>query len=147
MYNSVICHLYIILCVYHPKSSLLPPPFIPPFTLFYLPPHPFPLIITILFSGSVNFLFYFLLRFILSPFSPSPSNLPLLTAVNLFSVSMSLFLFCLLVYFVHLIPHMSEIIWHLSFSDWLISLSIMFSRPIHTATKGKKILFLTMTTI
>ena len=30
MHNSIIHHLYILLCVYHPKSSLLPPPFIPP---------------------------------------------------------------------------------------------------------------------
>ena len=32
---------------------------------------------------------------------------------------------------------MSEIIWHLSFFDWLISLSIIFSRSIHAAAKGK----------
>ena len=30
---------------------------------------------------------------------------------------------------------MNEIIWYLSFSDWLISLSIMFSRSIHTIAK------------
>ena len=50
---------------------------------------------------------------------------------------MSLFLFCLLVQFVHQIPHMSEIIWYLFFSDWLLSLSIMFSRSIHAVAKGK----------
>ena len=32
---------------------------------------------------------------------------------------------------------MGEIIWYLSFSDWLISVSIMFSRSIHTVAKGK----------
>ena len=32
---------------------------------------------------------------------------------------------------------MSEIMWYLSFSDWLISLSIIFSRAIHVVTKGK----------
>ena len=35
---------------------------------------------------------------------------------------------------------MSEFIWYLSFSDWLISLSIMFSRSIH-ATQGKIFFF------
>ena len=29
MYNSTTHHLYIVLCVHHPKSSLLPSPFIP----------------------------------------------------------------------------------------------------------------------
>ena len=57
------------------------------------------------------------------------------------SLSMSLSFFCLLVQFVHSIPHMSEIIWYLPFSDWLISLSIMFSRSIHTVTKGKIFFF------
>ena len=49
-----------------------------------------------------------------SPFSPSTSSTPALTAVSL--LSMSLFLFHLLVYFVNQIAHMSEIIWYLSFS-------------------------------
>ena len=53
------------------------------------------------------------------------------------SPSMSLSPFSLLVQFVHYIPHMNEIIQYLSFSDWFISLSIMFSRSIHTVTKGK----------
>ena len=30
LYNSIIHHLYIVLCVHHPNSSLLPSPFIPP---------------------------------------------------------------------------------------------------------------------
>ena len=51
------------------------------------------------------------------------------------SPSMSLSLFSLLVQFVHQIPHMSEVIWYLFFSDWLISLSIMFSSLIHTVAK------------
>ena len=54
------------------------------------------------------------------PLPPSP-----LTAVCLFHVSTPLFLICSSVYFVHQIPHVSEIIWYLSFSDWLISLSII----------------------
>ena len=54
------------------------------------------------------------------------------------SLSINLSLFCLLVQAVYWIPHMSELIWYLSFSDWLIiSLSIMFSRSIHVAAKGK----------
>ena len=36
---------------------------------------------------------------------------------------------------------MSEIIWYLSFSDWFISLSIMFSRSIHALTKDKIFFF------
>ena len=43
--------------------------------------------------------------------------------------------------FVHQIPHLNGIIWYLSFSDWLISLSIMFSGSIHTVAKGKIFFF------
>ena len=52
-----------------------------------------------------------------SPFSPSPHPQPLsyLATIKMFSVSMSLFPFCLFIYFVFQIPHVSEIIWHLSF--------------------------------
>ena len=53
-----------------------------------------------------------------------------------------LFLFCSLVYFVHWIPHISEIIWWLSFSDWLISLSIIISRSIHSVTRVKSFFFM-----
>ena len=49
--------------------------------------------------------------------------------------------FSLLAQFVHWIPHVSEIIWRLSLSDWLISLSIMFSMSIHTVAKGKIFFF------
>ena len=72
--------------------------------------------------------------------SSSPILLPS-TAVSPFSVSLILFLFCLLVYFVHHIPHVSEIIWYLSFSDWLISLNIVISRSIHAFAKGKTFFF------
>ena len=41
LYNSTIHHLYIILCVHHPESSLHPSPFIPPYSLLP-PPSPFP---------------------------------------------------------------------------------------------------------
>ena len=36
---------------------------------------------------------------------------------------------------------MIEIIWYLSFSDWLIPLSIVFSRSIHAVAKGNILLF------
>ena len=57
------------------------------------------------------------------------------------SPSMSPSTYFLLVQFVHQIPHISEIIWYFSFSDWLISLSIMFSRSIYTVTNGKIFFF------
>ena len=53
-----------------------------------------------------------------------------------------LFFFCLLVYFAHQIPHISEIIWYLSFPDWLISFSIIISRSIHAIAKHKIFLWL-----
>ena len=60
-----------------------------------------------------------------------------LATISLFSVFMSLFLFCLLIYIVLQIPHISKISWYLSLSDWLISLSIIPSRSIHAAANGK----------
>ena len=71
-----------------------------------------------------------------SPYSP-------LTFISLFNMSMPLFLFCSSHYFVHSIPHVSEIIWYLSFSDWLISFSIILFRPIHAVAKGKLSFFFT----
>ena len=53
--------------------------------------------------------------------SIAPTPLLLVTTIVL-SVCVSEFQFC--------IPHMSEIIWSLAFSDWLTSLSIIFSRSI-----------------
>ena len=115
------------------------------------------------------FYIYFLLYFFhyhLSPLYPSPRNhytvvhvneyflcfaqsfYPLTTPARVVSLlSMSLSLQCLLVPFVHQISHMSEITWYLSFSNWLISLSIMFSRSIHAVTKGKTSLFLKLSSI
>ena len=101
------------------------PPDLPPLT------PPFPLVISILLSVSMIF-FLIPSPFSLSPLTPSP-----LTAVSLFSLSMSLFLFCLLVYSVHQSPHMREIIWYLSFSDLLVSLSIILSWFIHAVIKGR----------
>ena len=83
VYNSIIHHLYIVLCAHHPKSSLLPSPGIP-----FRPPStslqsPFRLVITILLSASMWFFS------IPSPFSPSPQCLSPLIAVSLFSISES----------------------------------------------------------
>ena len=43
VHNSILHLLSIVLCVHYPKLSLIPLPFIPLFTLFYLPRPPFPL--------------------------------------------------------------------------------------------------------
>ena len=79
----------------------------------------------------------------LPPFPPlSPPTSPLVM-VSLFLISMSLVLFCSLVYFVHYISLTSEIIWYLTFTAWLISLSIMLSSSIHVVTKGRRCLLYT----
>ena len=44
---------------------------------------------------------------------------------------------CFCFYFVHQIPHISEIIWYLSFSDWHSSLNLTISRSIDVVVKGK----------
>ena len=81
VYNSIIHHLYIILCVHYPKSSLLPSPFIPLLPSPTCPQPCFPLVINILLCIS-RFLFF--------------CRIPL-TVFSLFSVSMCLFLFCLFI--------------------------------------------------
>ena len=131
VYNSTLHHLYIVLCVHHPKSRLLPSPFIPLYSLLP-PPPPFSLVITILLSVPMRIFFN-----LLNPctFFTQPLQFPFpLTALSLFSESTSLFLFCLFIVF---ISHINEITWYLSFPDWLISLSIMLSRSIHAVTEDK----------
>ena len=125
-----------------PQVSLCPSPFHPPFPS-PTSSHPFPLAVATLILRSMSFvcLFSFSAQS-LSPHTMAPPP----AAVSLFSVSMSLFLFCLLVYFVYQIPNISEIIWYLSFCDWLITLSIMLSRSIHDVAKGK-IFFLWLSSI
>ena len=54
---------------------------------------------------------------IASPFFTQPPTPSHLATIKMFSVSMSLFLFCSFTYCVFSIPHVSEIIWYLSFSD------------------------------
>ena len=96
---------------------------------------------------SVHGLCIYVLRLIPPPcFIQHPQNLPLIS-VSLFPVSLPLFLFCSSVYFVHQIPHMSEIVWYLSFANWLISLSILFSRSIHAVMKGENSFLLTASSI
>ena len=76
-------------------------------------------------------------------FQPVLTSCLPLTTVSMFYVSMPLVLFCLVVYFVHQIPIVSEIIWYVSFTDWLISLRIRVSSSIHAVTKGKNSFFFT----
>ena len=48
----------------------------------------------------------------------------------------------LLVYFIYQIPCIGEIIWYFSFTHWVISLSIIFSRPISAVEKDQSSFFL-----
>ena len=70
VYSSIMDHLYIVLCAHHPKSSVLPPPFIPPHPL--LPPLSLP-------SGhhhSVGCIYELIIFLCLipSPFLPGPQS-------------------------------------------------------------------------
>ena len=75
---------------------------------------------------------------------PPPLSPPLspLVTVSLFFISMSLIIFCLLFSFVDYVPFKGEIIWYLSLTAWLISLSIMLSRPSNAMVKGRSSSFL-----
>ena len=66
--NATIRHLYIVLCVHHPRSSLLSSPLLP-YTPSTFSPLPFPPVIPILISVSMRFLF-----FIPSPFFTQHHN-------------------------------------------------------------------------
>ena len=54
VYDSIIHHLYIVLCVHHPKLNFLPSPFISAIPFSASPP-PLPLVITILLPMSTQF--------------------------------------------------------------------------------------------
>ena len=95
VYNSIIPHLYTVLCVHHPKSNLLSSPFVTPIFSSNSSHPSHSLVTTMQLSVSMRFLFAYSLHV----FHPAP-QIPL-TAVSLFSVSLSQFLFCMLVYFVH----------------------------------------------
>ena len=139
MHNSVTHHLYTVLYVHHPMSSLLPSPLIPAL-LSSTFPHPFP-------SGNHHTIVYvheFLgfFFFLLNPFtfftqSPKPLSLWQLSVCTLYLWVYFYFisLFCSLDY-TYQWDHTV-----LSFSDWLISLSIVLSRSIHAVTKGKSSFF------
>ena len=78
-----------------------------------------------------------------SPTSPHYSSpLSPLVTVNLFFISMTLVIFCLLVCFVGQVPIIHEIIWYLSFTSWLISLSIMLSSSIYAVANDRRSFFL-----
>ena len=126
MYNSVTRHLCIVLCVHHPKWSLLPSLFVPP-----LPSSTsltaFPLVITILLSVSVRFYFFCLIP---SPFLPSPPKPPASDScqpVLCVCESVSILVVGLVC---SQIPRITEIMWYLPFCDWLTSLSLMLSGSI-----------------
>ena len=133
MYNSIIHHLYIPLCVHHPKSRFF---FVTIYHPLYplLSPHtPFSPVITILLSVSMRvfFLTYFIFFTQTLP-TPHPSK-GSQSVLCICAQSVSI----LFVYFVQQIPHISEITWYLSFSDQLISFSIIPARSIHAIAKGK----------
>ena len=110
VYNSIIHYLYIVLRVHHPKSSLLPSPFICHLPSYTCPHPPLPLVITILLSVSINF---FLLNSF-TYFTQSSNPLPSDSCQSVLCVSESVPI--LLVYFALYIPHASKIIWYLSLS-------------------------------
>ena len=75
---------------------------------------------------------------LLNPFTffhPGPWHPSILAIIRFFCMSM--FLFCLFMYFVLQITRISEIIWYFSFFVWLISLSIIPSRSTHVVANGK----------
>ena len=125
-------------CITHPspQAKSLSTPSLPSAHLHLHPPHP------LLWPSPHCCLCLCVIYtlFLVNPFAffhPVPPPPFPLTPVTLLHVSMPLFLLYPSVYFVHQIPHMSEIIWYLSFSDHLISLSIIISRSIHAVTKDK----------
>ena len=60
---------------------------------------------------------------------PSPYFIQSPFLHSLWQLSVCSICTCLCFYFVHYIPHMSEIIWCLCFTDWLLSLSIITPSP------------------
>ena len=103
-----------------------------PHTLFHLHPppshsHNHPTVVCLwILSLSPSFLDQFL-----TPKIPTPE-------LSACSLSGSLSLFCLFIWFIRF--HLCKKLYG-TFSDWLISLGIMFSRFIHTVSKGKTVFF------
>ena len=76
-------------------------------------------------------------------FSPSPSfsspttNILSNSCQSVYSVFSCLCFYFVLWLIIHYIPHVSKIMWYLSFSDWLISLSIVNSKPTHAVARWR----------
>ena len=123
VYNSIIHYLYIVLCVHYQSQVfcyhlyLLYPLLLPPTTP--LPSGHHHTVVCV-----CEFFLLSMFSLVSSFFNPAPQHPYPLTAVSLLSVSISLFLFCLLAYVIHYIPHVCEIIWCLSFRDHFCSLFI-----------------------
>ena len=125
----IICMLY---CAHHPKPCLLPSPFIlllPTSTSLPTLPsgnhHTAVCLYEVVFFQSPSY------------FSPgSPNSFPSVSCESVLCVYESVSIL-FLSFLLHQILHISEIIGYMSFSDWLISLSIIFSRSIHAVAKGK----------
>ena len=104
MYSSLIRHLYIVLCVHHPKSSLLPSSFIPPL------PCSTPALLP---SDSHQTVVYGVLCvcfcLIPSPFSPSPATPPsTCSCQSVPYLRVSFYsLFCLFILFTEIIGYRS----------------------------------------
>ena len=137
MFNSIKHHVHTALCTHHPQQAPFHLHFPPPLsTSTHVPPrspsgcHRTVVCVCVLCIYVNLFTFFHLLSS--SPPSPFPSDSSQSDPCVHASVS-TLFLSL----FVHQIPHMCEITRYLSTSDWLISLSIIFSRSIHVTIKGK----------
>ena len=118
VHGSITHHLYIVLCVLHHKSSLLPSPSIPrlfPSTSFY----PFALIITLIVSMS------FFNCLIPSPFSPTPSTtLPSNSYQSSICIYESVSIFCLFILFIRFHTQVKSCGICLSLSDLFLFCSI-----------------------
>ena len=78
---------------------------------------------------------------IFGPLYP-PTPFSLVTTILFVSMCFFFFSYLFICYFQFYIPHRSEIIWFLTFSDWLISLKIIFSSSIHVVVNGSILSFL-----
>ena len=97
----IIHHRYIVLCVCYPKSSLLPSPFIPPLPSSTYPHPLFPVVITIRWSVSMRSYVSCFCSLCLIPSHFHPALQPPSPQIPLNLFSISLFLFCVLVYVIH----------------------------------------------
>ena len=123
-------------CLHYYRCSYLPPT--TPLPASTQPPPPFPLA----FPHCCLCLWVMYIYVLWLNTSPSfTQSSPHLSPVSCQSVP-SMPVSILSVYFVHWIPHKSEVIWYLFFTNWLISFSTIISRPNHAVTKGKSSFFI-----